>query len=458
MNPILDKLLTYKRICILGFGKEGRSTYRYLRSKKPELSLGIADKDENILISFPEIATDKNLSLHTGMGYLENMSGYDLIIKSPGIYLLKENTHGIPVTSQAELFIEHYGHRTIGITGTKGKSTTATLMHHIMQSNNRKAYLAGNIGLPPFDILDEIPDNGWVVYELSAHQLHQLGFSPHIAVILNLYQEHLDHFSSLDEYYSSKINIARYQSHSDLLVYCCTDSKLTDFLKNLPSVKCKYTTGLFCNEDDYLAINTDNWVVNINKEISRPLFEIDPGWHLIGRHNSGNIMACFAVSQHFQISTEGFLKAVQSFRPLSHRMEYFGTYWGMKFYNDSIATVPEATIAAINALDNVSMVILGGFDRGIDYNGLAAPILCSEIKNIVMMGDAGKRIYQILKQHNTPGKRLYLINHLSEIVTILKNNSIPGTVCLFSPAASSYDHFRNFEERGNYFKQLVSSI
>ncbi len=449
LNQIRDK-----KVIILGFGREGVSSYRFLRKHFPNMEIVAADRSENLKID--EYKNDPHLRFVIGKNYDQNLNDYDLILKTPGVSLSHINYFVQPqrVTSQTELFLYGYNQQVIGVTGTKGKSTTSSLIYHILSNSRGNTFLAGNIGIPFFDIIDQLDDNSIIVAELSAHQLEYTTISPHIALLLNMYQEHLDHFESLSDYQLAKMNITKYQSESDILIYNAEDEHIPHLIKshNYQRKLYKFSsqhaidTGCYCLE---------NTVIRVEKGQVMGEYDLYQYDHLPGRHNYNNIMAAILAVKQFGISDEEILKNLSTFKGLEHRIELIGTIHGVKFYNDSISTIPEATIAAIKALRKVDTLIIGGFDRGISYDILINYLHENPIPHVVFTGPAGRRIKSEWETVFTLPEAYIIEDDFTKIVDYCIHNSTEGKICLLSPAASSYDQFKNFEERGKRFKNEV---
>lgn len=404
-------MLNGKSILILGFGREGKSTYEFVKKYVKYTSLGIADKNE---IKVPE-------KVYFGENYLDAVRGYDVVIKSPGIPFFGIEDEESIVTSQTELMLKADRENVVGITGTKGKSTTTTLIYNILNQAGVDVCLIGNIGVPPFSCLEDIDDDTKLVCEMSSHQLENLTVSPHISVILNIFEEHLDHYKSYEDYQLAKVNIFRYQTERDVVVY----SKENELVKGYID---KYANG---------------------KKLAFP-YDYDVETKLIGEHNKKNIMAARLVAKEFGVSEEKIREVVKDFSGLAHRLEFVGEFDGVKYYNDSISTIPEATINALESLGDVDTVIIGGLDRGIHYDEFARYLMNSKVRNIILAYDTGKRIFEKMGCEGA-----ILVNDLEEAVSMAKEVTEKGKTCLLSPAAASYGFFKNFEERGNKFKELV---
>ena len=456
MNKEVSKLLHERKIIILGFGKEGVSTYRFIRKYFPAMSLTVADKNQSLQLG--DIENDPCLTCVLGEQYIENLNDYDLIFKSPGVNLSKIH-YWIPpekITSQTDIFLKFYHQQVIGITGTKGKSTTASLIYHILKESEYPVMLAGNIGTPFFDIIEQIDKETTIVAELSAHQLEYISQSPHIAILLNIFQEHLDHFISFNDYQIAKLNITNYQSEQDILIYNHDDLHIPEWLAQAKyrrqflsfSHKVSPTTGA-CLMGRVIQIVKEGRIT--------ASFDMQGLENLPGQHNYYNIMAAVLAVLQKGIPTNKIFPALQSYKPLEHRIEFFGIYNGIHFYNDSISTIPEATMAAIHAVRKTDTLILGGFDRGIAYHELISFLAHSSVQNVIFTGPAGRRILKEWKLSKEPLPKYYTENDdFKKIIEIAFNVTRQGKACLLSPAASSYDQFKNFEERGMVFKKLVT--
>lgn len=415
MNIIKDitKYLEGKKVLILGFGREGKATYTFIKKYIPDLTIAIADlNDVNI-----------NEKTYIGKDYLKSIYDYDVVIKSPGIPyrdLVLEGFTGT-ITSQTDLLLKFNRRNIIGITGTKGKSTTSSLIFNILQKAKINVKLIGNIGVPPFECLEEIDDNITLVYEMSSHQLENVNNSPHISVFLNIFEEHLDHYNSYEDYQLAKVNIFRWQNNKDYLICNKTNELVKKYVDELAN-------------SNIIEI-TDKWIEYGN---------------LLGDHNKLNIRIAVTVARLFNIEDYIIEDAIREFNSLPHRLEYVGEFNGIKYYNDSIATVPEATIAAIESIKDLSTLILGGMDRGINYNDFVEYLNNSNIKNIILAYETGEKIAKELKCDS-----FYLVKNLDEAVDLAKKITEKGKSCLLSPAAASYGYFKNFEERGDYFKKII---
>ena len=424
-----EKIINYlegKKILILGFGREGKSAYQFIKENLKQYSLGIADLNEIEI-------EDELTSIYVGDKYLSAIQFYDVVIKSPGI-ILKDyisDEEKKKVTSLTDLFLRYCDNTIIGITGTKGKSTTSSLIHHILTKCGKKALLIGNIGVPAFSVLDEIENDTILVYELSCHQLEYVKASPNISVLLNLYEEHLDHYTGIASYINAKKNIYKFQEESDYLIYGDIWNYFTE--EELNNIKSK-------------KIDINNNDLNINYDFIET--------KLIGNHNKKNIITAILATRILGINIIDALNAVKTFNGLEHRMEFVGEFNGIKFYNDSIATAQEAVINAVNSLKEVNTIIIGGMDRGIDYNVLVKFLSTSSVENVILLPSTNERIENLFSnyEHN---KNIISVNNMEMAVKVSYECTKKNKICLLSPAAASYGFYLNFEKRGEHFKKLV---
>lgn len=445
INDLIDYFRN-KKILILGFGKEGKSTYKLIRKYLPNQLVYISDKKENFQETY-NFNNDSNLIFISGENYLQNLNDYDIIMKSPGISFINIDTSSFyhKIKSQLELLLEFFNNFTIGITGTKGKSTTSSLIYKILKDQNEKCLLMGNIGEPVFDYIDQIDENVKIVLEMSSHQLEYMELSPNIAVLLNIFPEHLDHYKSFEDYAKAKCNIFKYQNKNDYFLYN-SDIELINTLTDK------------ANGNMYrVNINKKDADIYLDKDIiyfkDEPLYNKKQKRKLPGNYNLNNIMFALGVSKILRLDLNRTIQTINTFEPLRHRLEFIGTFEGVKYYDNSIGTVPIATIEAVKALDDVDTLIIGGMDRGIDYTDFIEFLNNSDISNIICMPTTGHIIAKGLKQ-----EKCYCVENLEEAVNIAKKHTKVGMSCLLSPTAASYEFFKNFEEKGDLFKKLVQQI
>ena len=434
MKEKLRNFFEGKKVLILGFGREGRSTLDLIKGF--DCRIGIADKD---LVVNPEL---EQYELFSGENYLDSIKEYDIVMKTPGIALFDtlSKKDKLKITGQTDLLLRFCENKIVGVTGTKGKSTTSSLIHHILDHCGKSSVLIGNIGIPPLTITDSIEKDTIIVCEMSCHQLEYVQASPDIAILLNIYEEHLDHYVDFDAYRKAKENIYRFQSKNDILIY--NKDCYGNELDAIPSKKISASP----NDEADIYIKEKNIV--FHGKIT-PYEKIEP--KLEGEHNLYNIAVAIAAASECGCDLQVAVESVHSFNGLEHRMEIVRTVNGVKYVNDSISTIPLATINAVKAF-SADTVIIGGMDRGINYDLLAEYLNTGVVANIICLPDSGYRIADMLKTDSC----VFRVKDMEEAVS--KANEVTKKCCVLSPAAASYGFYKNFEERGKHFKELVNKL
>ncbi len=401
---------------ILGYGREGRSVHVWLQKHYPSLRVAIADKK-----------TD-------GDAYLEHIGDYDSVIRSPGVspYSKKMQEYvqqGGHVTTATNIFFSLVRGKTIGVTGTKGKSTTSSLIAHILTAHYADVRLVGNIGTPMLDELDSGNDDTVFVIELSSHQLVDIRYSPHIAVMLRIVFEHLDYYPDFASYVSAKSNIIKYQKPSDVVVYNPKHHEVAAIAQTGKSTRHPF---------------------HMENTVMFPT-------HVLG--NAENIAAATTVSRLLGVSESVMKRQLESFTPLPHRLEYVGQYHRIRFYNDSLATIPQATIHALDALgEDVGTLIAGGYDRHLDYRELGLYVGNHPVGALILFPDTGKRIWEVLPERARKQIRVYHVGSMEEAVRLAYAHTPKGNICVLSPGSASYNMFRNYADRGDQFKEWVRKL
>lgn len=416
-----------KNILILGFGREGKSTYNFIRRYLPEKLLTVGDRNTVTL-------DDENVAFACGEDYLEHLGNYDLVFKSPGIpFVGVEYPESTEITCQTDMFLRFCDCTVVGITGTKGKTTTSTLIFKMLREAGIDACLIGNIGVPVFEDIDRDKDSVAVI-EMSSHQLEFTRTSPHIAVLTNVYEEHLDHYGEgFKGYVNSKLNIVKHQKENDVFIFNGVQG-ISEYIaeSDIRAEKIK----VIPDGDDFL-----DFLSTLNNNLK-------------GRHNKIDIGFAAAAARKMGADDNAIRRAIVKFEGIPNRMEYFGTYDGVDYYNDSIATIPEAVLCAVEALGSVGTLIIGGLDRGIDYSDFNTRLAEMDIDNIVCLPETGHKTADALKTMNCKAN-VVKVADLPEAVKYAAANTKWGKSCIMSPAAASYNVYRDFEEKGNHFKQLV---
>lgn len=403
----VSEIRAKKRILILGFGKEGHASMKFLRRAVPDAVIDTADKTD-------------------GPDYLLRQRGHDLVIKSPGI---AKKFVRMPYTTATNIFFANTKGMTIGVTGSKGKSTTASLIFTILKEAGMKVFLVGNIGKPALDALETERGSGRIyVYELSSYQLADIEYSPHISVMTNFFPEHMDYHGGIEEYWEAKKRIVAYARKSDFFVYNPAYPRLVG-----------------------LAAETQARAMPFVAELPFSKGRIP----LLGEHNRDNVRAAVTVANILDIPAKTLEHAVVHFHGLPHRLEFVGTYQGICFYDDAISTTPQSTIAAIDSFTNVGAIFLGGQNRGYDFSLLAGRIAEKQIPVVVLFPDSGAAIREAFNSVPYVPGHLLETSDMVQAVRFAYAHAPKRSVCLLSTASPSYSVWKNFEEKGNLFQQVV---
>lgn len=447
MKRFIDHIKSYtaeKKICILGFGREGRATYEIIAKYCTPSAITIADLNsvDRVLNALPD-----SVNLICGNDYQKSLDDFDLVFKSPGIVLERSPKElKCVITSETQVFFEVYREQIIGITGTKGKSTVTSLIYHILKESGKECLIAGNIGIPVFNIVEKMTESTIVVCELSCHQLEYMKVSPACAVYLNLFEEHLDHYGTMKAYRRAKNNIFTHQEEGDCLL---VESSIKPAL-------CNSYVHTISAEDSTADIFVSNGIVDNNTNGDTYIIPSNK-IKLLGVHNHYNIAVARFITAPF-VTMKEFESALFSFNPLAHRLEFVDEINGVRWYDDSISTACATAIEAIKSVPSAGTILIGGMDRGIDYTSLVEFLNDSDV-NVICMEASGKRVYDMIQSAKFNDiSRIYYVPHLEEAVSLAAKITPPGKSCVMSPAAASYGIFKNFEERGDAFKALVAKL
>lgn len=449
-----------KKVAILGFGIEGLETLKFV--KKNGASVYVLDKRQKEDIDHDLItqAEELGVTFCLGKSYLENITDYAVIFRSPGVRrllpeLLDAEKKGVTISSQIKLFFDLCPCPIIGVTGTKGKGTTSTLIYEMLKESGMDAYLGGNIGVPPLSFFDKLQSSSIVVLELSSFQLQDLTKSPHIGVMLMVTSEHLDHHATLEEYVEAKRNILRFQTQDDFAVInrdypgSNESDMLTDGKVFYVSRERETNNGCFALNGKIIVRRNDNddEVISIS-EIALP-----------GKHNLENVCAAVMAARLANVNKKYIVNVLQSFTGLPHRLEFIKEVDGVKYYDDSFSTTPETAIAAIEAFSQPKILILGGSSKGSDFSQLGKVIRESEsIKAIIGIGDEWYEIKSQLANLNVQVLLIEGATSMQQVVQAAVKIVKKGDVVLLSPACASFGMFRNYKVRGEQFKKEVLGL
>ena len=399
------------------------------------------------------------MKLCAGENYLQNLNGFDIIFRSPSCRpdlpeIQAEVERGAILTSEIEMLLELCPGKVIGVTGSDGKTTTTSLIYEMIKQKGYSCYLGGNIGTPLFDKIEEMKPDDIVVLELSSFQLMNMKVSPEIAVITNISPNHLDIHKSYDEYIEAKKNIFKYQSENGLVVLNY-DNDITrkigeEVHSNLVYFsKQKIDNGYILdgNVIKRCEDGTRRHIVNTEDIILR------------GVHNYENILAALAATQNL-VDIDTQIRVITSFKGVEHRLELVRELDGVKWYNDSIGTSPTRTIAGLNSFDERIVLIAGGYDKHLEYEPLAKPIV-DHVDTLILLGQTAEKIHCAVKRElDRQGKTMpiYRCLELEEAVNLARKTAKSGEIVLLSPASAAFDMFKNFAERGKIYKELVNTL
>lgn len=419
--------LHHKTVCILGFGKEGKAVLEAIEREAPDAEVTIADANPDIKLE------GKKHRLQVGTGWLQNLEKFDVIIASPGIPPSPElDAVSEKLTNSTQIFLDEAKERgaiVIGVTGSKGKSTTTSLIYSVLKEAKKDVILAGNIGIPSVSQIFELKKGTIIALEMSSYQLRMLKTSPHVAVITSFFPEHLDYHGSIEAYFEAKANIAKFQTPDDMVIFNAAFDEVVRMA--------------MMSKGEKIAVTKDECPVELSET------------KLIGDHNRANLALAWAVSKVFGIDEGATKEAFRSFHPLPHRLQSLGMHHGIHWIDDAISTTPESSIAALDALgDDVATIILGGQDRGLDFTSLGKRVAASKVKTVILFPDTGERIREAIGDAHAD-VCFHPVSSMEQAVDVAKKNTMEGRICLLSTASPSYNMFKNFEDKGEQFKKEI---
>ena len=446
-----------KKVAVLGIGAEGLSSARFLKEKGAQVTVLDQKKEDEIDKDTRKILRENDIEILGGKEYLKNLLKYDLVVRSPGVKLelLEKYVLRDKITSQIKLFFDLCPCPIIGVTGTKGKGTTSSLVYEMLRKQAFDVYLGGNIGKPPLDFLDKLNAQSVVVLELSSFQLLDLNKSPHVAVMLMTTSEHLDYNKDLEEYVDAKRNILKFQTKKDFAIlnrdYIASNESDIHTNAKVFYVSTERNGYEGCSIKDnevFLKLNGKEDKIIDASEILLP-----------GKHNLENVSAAVLAATLSGVSKENIVLVLKTFKGLEHRLELVATINGVKYYDDSFSTTPETAMAAIEAFKEPEILILGGSSKNSDFTELGKVIsLHKNIKAIIGIGLEWTKIKSKIKNQKSKIKIIEGCKNMREIVQKAVLISEPGDVALLSPACASFDMFKNYKDRGNQFKEEVKKL
>ncbi|MEK7526274.1 MAG: UDP-N-acetylmuramoyl-L-alanine--D-glutamate ligase [Patescibacteria group bacterium] len=442
---------------VLGFGLEGKDAAEYLVNKGHNVTIFDQKSVQELDV---DIYKNDNVKFICGPNYLKhNLSDYDVIVRSPGIYrflpeLLKIDNEKNSLTSNIKLFFDLCPCKIIGVTGTKGKGTTSTLIYEILKADKFDVYLGGNIGKPALGLLSKLTKNSVVILEMSSFQLIDLHKSPNIAVVLNVTSDHMDWHKDISEYLSAKKNILRHQSETDFSIINEDYEISKGFAKETESQTYFFSsnnkaTGCYIDGEKIILTIEEEKVIGKVKDLL-----------LRGKHNWENVNAAICASYLAGANISTIRKVIFGFKGLEHRLELVGQYKEISFYNDSFSTNPQTTIAAIKSFKEKMVIILGGSDKQLDYAQMAKEIVAAKnVETVILIGQIADQIQRELINKSFKGKMINLgMTTMQEIFKTSMKLANPGSVVILSPATASFGMFIDYKDRGNQFKEAVKSL
>ncbi len=449
-----------KKVSIIGLGREGIALARFLAQRGATVTVSDLKAREELAERI-EGLSEFPIRFKLG-GHPQSLLDADVIYVSPGVpqdipLLVEAHKRGIPISSETRLFFSLCPAPIIGITGSSGKGTTATLVAQILQTAGRKTYLGENIGYPLIERVEEIGPEAIVVAELSSFQLEVLEQSPHIASILNIRPNHLDRHKSMEAYTAAKLNILRYQTAGDWAILNKDDPLTSQFI-----ARCKDGVLLFSRKEEVEGAFIRREKVFIRWGSGEEEVCPKKDLQLFGEHNLENILAACAISAAAGAPAEAMASASTTFKGLEHRLEFVRELKGVFYYNDSLATSPERAIAALRSFDQPIVLLAGGQGKDLPFEELAA-LIAQKVRYLILFGEEARAIEEAVREAQKRASMAETpiikdVGDLEEAVNLAAQVGQRGDVVLLSPACTSFDMYRNFAERGEHFKDLIRKL
>lgn len=455
-----NEYIRFRKVAVIGLGVSNLPLLDYLYEKKAQVTVF----DERTIEDIPENAMSKikkyEFKYFYGKNCLENLKGFNIIFRSPSCLPTKpelqaEANKGAIVTTEVEMLMEMCPCKIIGITGSDGKTTTTSMINAILRKAGYNTFLGGNIGTPLFTRLPEIKPDDIVVLELSSFQLMNMHVSPDIAVITNITPNHLNIHKDYEEYIESKKNIFKYQNENGILILNY-DNDITRNCSKEANGKVIFFSSKEKLDNGFIV--DENVMKECEDKVRKHILNTDEVI-LRGNHNFQNIATALAATKTL-VDTDIAVQAIKEFKPVEHRIEFVREIDGVKWYNDSASSSPTRTLSGINAFKENIVLIAGGYDKNLDYEPLAKPIL-DKVSTLILIGQTAEKIFEAVKNEADKQNKkvdIYMCDSLEQTIDIAKKSARKGEVVLFSPASASFDMFKNFADRGEKFKKLVNNI
>lgn len=443
-------------IAVIGYGIEGKTVANYFAKRGHKITVCDVNKETDL--------KETGFGARLGAGYLERLGDFDKIFRSPGIPYLKKEFEPVrdKMTSLIRYFFEKCPCPIVGVTGTKGKGTVSGLIYEMAKEarakTNSKVFWGGNVGMPPLDFLDELKSEDLVVLELSSFQLQDLTVSPHVAVVLGITPDHMDHHGTMEEYVAAKRNLVKFQKSEDVAILDIDNEVAAGFKKDTPAQMYKVSLAGSTGDGGTLKVGS----LIIKKGKTGTIVGHVGETKLVGLHNIKNLLLAATAATAIGVPVEVITKIVREFPGLPHRLEFIKEAAGVKFYNDSASTNPHTAIAALRSFEEPTILIAGGSDKNTDFTPLGTEIAARKnVKAVVLMGETKTKIEQVIELaiKKAGGREipLELISADSYQEAFMVSRAIAGSgdVVLLSPACASFDMFGNYKERGDIFRNFV---
>lgn len=457
-----NRFIEGKKIAIIGIGVSNIPLLDYFYEKNAKVTVfdnrNIEQIDSNIIGKMEKY----HFECFFGENNLKHLKGFNIIFRSPSCMpfikeIEEEVKRGAILTSEIEMVLKLTPAKTIGVTGTEGKTTTTSLIYEILNKAGKNCFLGGNIGKPIFTQIKDMRPEDIVILEMSSFQLMNIDISPNVALVTNLYPDHLNVHRSYEEYQEAKKNIFKYQDENGVVVLN-NDNDITLSFAKEANGKVIFFSSKAKLQDGYIYDNTDGNIKYCKDGIRRHLVNKNE-IKLRGIHNYENICAALAVTSNL-VDIETAINTIKEFNGVEHRLEFVKEIDGVKYYNDSIGTSPASTIAGLNAFDENIILLAGGSDKGLDYKEVGKAI-AKKVGTLILCGPTSPKIEEATKNALMDINKtiqIYHTNTLEESVKLAKEKSKLGDIVLLSPASASFDAFKNFAERGEKFKEFVKNL
>jgi UDP-N-acetylmuramoylalanine--D-glutamate ligase len=457
---------TGKRVLILGAARQGQALARWLAQRRARVTLSDQRSAADLAPARQALA-GLPIEWAPGGHPLGLLDGTDLLCLSGGIPLTlpivaEAQGRGIPLSNDTQIFMEVVPCKTVGITGSAGKTTTTALVGEMAKlaykDEGERVYVGGNIGDPLINYVDEMRADDLAILEISSFQLDQMSISPHVATILNITPNHLDRHGTMEAYTAAKARLLEFQ-HKEAVAILGRDDPGAWNLRGRVKGRL-FSFGLGDLSLDQSGAYVRDGLYHLRDGNAYILLPIQNAIHLRGDHNRLNVLAAITIGHAAGLSLDAMLEAIENFHGVPHRLELVRELHGVKWYNDSIATAPERTMAAIRSFDEPIVLMLGGKDKDLPWEGLAG-LVRERVDHVVVFGQAAEKILAALKDHKSSGKRPYSIAHcggLQEAVHQAAEVAESGDIVLLSPGGTSFDQFNDFAERGEWFRKWVQEL